>query len=442
MIGTQILIILVLILANGFFAAAELAVVSARRGRLEAAAQAGSRGARLALALTEHPERFLATVGVGIELIGTFTAAFGGDQLGEELAEILRGVPALADQENLRKTLALVLVVLPLTLATMLLGELVPKGLALRHAERIATLTAPLLSLMARVLRPLVALLTWAANILLRLLQQAGSAESPITDEDIVYMARQGSQTGTVEPNEAQFIHRLFQFTDRPVRLVMTPRHDITAVDVADPLTEVVQMFLQTGHARLPVYDGALDQVVGILHTKDVLRALTDHSASDLRALVHPAHFVLEHQPVDEVLALLRKHGTPLALVADEYGSVVGLISITDLLEELVGDLPDDNPTPDAPTIVQRDANSWLVDGQEAYDTVCNQLDLTPLPEAARGGYSTVAGVLLARLGRIPAVGDTHEVGDTIWEVVDMDGRRVDQILIRRKSDPSAPVSG
>lgn len=436
--GLQILVILVLILANGFFAAAELAVVSARRGRLEAQAAAGSRGARLALALTAHPERFLATVGVGIELIGTFTAAFGGDQLGEELAALLKGVPALAEQENLRKTLALVLVVVPLTLATMLLGELVPKGLALRHAERIASLSAPLLSMMARVLHPLVALLTGAANMLLRLLGQAGSSESPITEEDIVYLARRGSETGTVEPAEAQYIHRVFQFTDRAVRAVMTPRHDLTAVDLATPLTAVVQVFLQTGHARLPVYEGALDNVVGILHTKDVLRALTDQSAADLRALVHPAQFVLEHQPVDEVLALLRKHGTPLALVADEYGSVVGLISITDLLEELVGDLPDDNAAAAAPTIVQRDATSWLVDGQEAYDTVCTRLALPALPEAQRGGYTTVGGVLLARLGRIPATGDTLQMGDTIWEVVDMDGRRVDQILIRRQATPAS----
>jgi putative hemolysin len=439
MFGIEVAVIVILILANGFFAAAELAIVQARASRLETLARAGNKGAKQALHLAEKPELFLATAGVGIELIGTFTAAFGGDQLGEQLTEWLKQFPALAPYEDGRKALALVLVVLPIAYLTMLLGELVPKRLALLHAERFAMLSAPFMAGMAKVIRPAVALLTGSANLVLRLIGQHRAGDQSVTEEDIVYMVREGTASGTVEAGEAQFINRVFRFTDRPVRLVMTPRTEITAVDVGTPLPEIAETFLRAGYSRLPVQDGSLDNIVGVLYAKDLLRALAGHEPAELRPLLREPVFVFEHQPIDEVLTVFRQKGTHLGLVLDEYGQVAGLLTLTDVLEELVGEMPDEDSNSGDRPFVQREDGSWLVDGLEPYDTVRERLGLPEVPPEERGDYSTLAGMVLARLGRVPVVGDSVTVGSHVLEVVDMDGLRIDRVLVRRRDQ--APMS-
>jgi putative hemolysin len=443
MFGVEVAVIVILILANGFFAAAELAIVSARPSRLETQARAGNSGAKQALHLAEKPELFLATAGVGIELIGTFTAAFGGDQLGEQLTEWLAQFPMLAPYDEGRKALALVLVVLPIAYLTMLLGELVPKRLALLHAERIATASAPFMAGLAVVIRPAVALLTGSANLVLRLIGQHRAGEKPVTEEDIVYMVREGTVSGTVEAGEAQFINRVFRFTDRPVRLVMTPRTEITAVDVDTPLPQVAETFLQAGYSRLPVQHGSLDNIVGILYAKDLLRALAGPAPPDLRAMLREPVFVFEHQPIDEALAIFRQKGTHIGLVLDEYGQVAGLLTLTDVLEELVGEMPEEDSGHEDRPLVQREDGSWLVDGLEPYDTVRERLGLPDVPLEERGDYSTLAGMVLARLGRVPNVGDSVTVGDRVLEVVDMDGLRIDRVLVRwRDQAPERDGSG
>lgn len=439
MFGIEVAVIIILILANGFFAAAEFAIASARPGRLERQAKAGNRGAKQALHLTERPELFLATAGVGIELIGTFTAAFGGDQLGEQLTEWLKQFPMLTPYDDGRKVLALVLVVLPIAYLTMLLGEFVPKRLALLHAERIAILTAPFMTGMAVVIRPAVALLTGSAALVLRLLGQHRTGDQPVTEEDIVYMVREGTVSGAVEAGEAQFINRVFRFTDRPVRLVMTPRTEITDVDVNTALPDIAETFLKAGYSRLPVQDGSLDNIVGILYAKDLLRALAGNEQTELRQLLREPVFVFEHQPIDEVLTVFRQKGTHLGLVLDEYGQVAGLLTLTDVLEELVGEMPDEDPNDEERPFVQRDDGSWLVDGLEPYDTVRDRLGLPDVPPEERGDYSTLAGMVLARLGRVPVVGDSVTVGSHVLEVVDMDGLRIDRLLIRRRDQ--APMT-
>ena len=439
MFGIEVAVIVVLILANGFFAAAELAIVSARPSRLEAQARAGSGGAKQALRLADKPELFLATVGVGIELIGTFTAAFGGDQLGEQLTEWLKQFPALAPYEDWRKALALLLVVIPIAYLTMLLGELVPKRLALLHAERIATFSAPFMAGMAVVIRPAVALLTGSANLVLRLIGQHRAGDQPVTEEDIVYMVREGTASGTVEAGEAQFINRVFRFTDRPVRLVMTPRTEITAVDVSDSLPEVAETFLKAGYSRLPVQHGSLDNIVGILYAKDLLRALAGKEPVEMRALLREPVFVFEHQPIDEALSVFRQNGTHIGLVLDEYGQVAGLLTLTDVLEELVGEMPEEDSVSEDRPFVQREDGSWLVDGLEPYDTVRERLGLPEVPPDERGDYSTLAGMVLARLGRVPKVGDSVTVGHHVLEVVDMDGLRIDRVLVRRRDQTPSP---
>ena len=437
-IGTELGIILVLILANGFFAGAELAIVSVRRSRLEAAAAGGNRGARQALELAGQPDRFLATVQVGITLISTFAAAFGGARIADVLAGSLKTVPAVADYAE---PLALALVVALITYLSLVLGELVPKRLALQHAETVATTAAPVMVVLAMVARPLVLVLTASVNLVLRLLRQRDTKGTPVTEEDIVYLVREGAATGAVEPGEAQFINRVFRFTDRPVRTVMTPRTEIMAVEVDTPVADIIRVFADSSHSRLPIYQDTLDNILGVLHAKDLLQAVSPAASYplDLKQLLRPPLFAFEHQHVDDALVMFRQHGTHVAMVLDEYGQVAGMLTLTSLLEELVGEIPDEHDHPANRGIVQREDGTWLVDGLEAYDDVQERIGLPPIPEHERGDYATLAGMVLARLGRIPAVGDKVQVGAHLLEVIDMDGNRIDKVLIRPAAGSPAP---
>ncbi len=424
----EIIIIFVLILANAFFAASEIAIVSARRGRLQQAADHGSRTARQALDLAEHPDRFLATVQIGMTLISTFASAFGGASIAHALAGWLQGVPLVA---SYAQTLGLVIVVVLITYFSLVLGELTPKRLALRHAERIAMVAAPVMQTIARVGRPFVALLTVSVSVVLRLLGQGRAAQQTVTEEDVLYLTQEATTSGSVEPAEAQLISRVFQFTDRLVRMVMTPRSEIVALDVETPFKQAVQVFINSGYSRLPVYQETLDAVVGVVFAKDMLRAQTLAEPPDLRALAHPAVFVPEHQHIDDLLAVFRREGEHLALVVDEYGQITGLLTLEDVLEELVGEIEDEYDVPEEPSIVRREDGSWLVDGKEAYERVREIIGLPPVPPEEQGLYMSLAGLALARLGHIPKVGEKLRVGAFVFEVVDMDGRRIDRILIR-----------
>jgi putative hemolysin len=438
MIGIEVALIFILILANGFFSGSELAIVSARRSRLEQAASAGNKRAEQALALGRNPDRTLATVQVGISLIGTFAAAFGGARISDSLSVTLEAIPAL---KPYAEPIALTLVVLAITYFSLVLGELVPKRLALRHAEQIAMIGAPVVMVLSVVGRPLVAVLSFSVNLVLRLLGQNRPVAGGVTEEDIVYMVREGTASGSVEAGEAQFIHRVFRFNDRPVRLVMTPRTEITAVDVDAPLPLVAETFLKAGYSRLPVQHGSLDNIVGMLYAKDLLRAMAGPEPPDLRALLREPVFVFEHQPIDEALAIFRQKGTHIGLVLDEYGQVAGLLTLTDVLEELVGEMPEEDSGHEDRPLVQREDGSWLVDGLEPYDTVRERLGLPDVPLEERGDYSTLAGMVLARLGRVPNVGDSVTVGDRVLEVVDMDGLRIDRVLVRQRDQASMPDS-
>jgi putative hemolysin len=430
-LGAELIIILALTLANGFFSGSEIAIVSARRSRLESQAAAGKRAAQQALALAESPDRFLATVQVGISLIGTFAAAFGGARIGDILAVWLRAFPTSAPYAE---TIALAIVVVLVTYLSLVLGELVPKRLALQHAERIAMIAAPIMTALATVARPIVALLSVSVNLVLRLLGQHRAVDVLITEEDIVYMVGEGTTSGTVEAGEAQFIKRVFQFTDRPVRKVMTPRTEITGVEAGTPWGEIVQVFLASRYSRLPVYQESLDHIVGILHVKDVMRVLArGEQSTDVMHLVRPPTFVLASQHTDDVLTMFRRQGSHLGIVVDEYGQVAGLVTLEDLLEELVGEIRDEYDQLEEPPFVQREDGSWLVDGMQAYDTVQQRLGLPTDVELPNADFTTLAGLIMAQLNRIPHVGDTMTLGEFTLEVIDMDGRRVDKVLIQQR---------
>jgi putative hemolysin len=428
-LGTELLIVLILTLANGFFAASEISIVSARRSRLEQQAADGSRGATQAIALADQPDRFLATVQVGISLIGTFSAAFGGARIGDILTTWFKTIPAVAAYAE---PLALGLVVVGITYLSLILGELVPKRLALQYAERMATISAPIMTMIALIARPIVGFLTFSVQLVLRLIGQRQAIDSGVTQEDIEYLMREGVASGTVEAGEVQLMERMFRFRDRAVRAAMTPRTEVVALEASQSLTEAVATLVSSGYSRLPVYQHTLDQVIGVLHSKDVVPLLHTQTSVALPDLVRPATFVLDSQHVDDLLPTFRRKGTHMGMVVDEYGQIAGIITLEDVLEELVGEIQDEHDTGEEPAIMQRDDGSWLVDGLTPYDQVSRRIpNLPAIPATEVGEYTTLAGLILTRLNVIPIVGNTVTAGPYVLEVIDMDERRIDKVLIR-----------
>lgn len=425
----EFLIILALTLANGFFAGAEIAVVQSRRNRLEEKADAGSAGARKALALAAEPDRFLATVQVGITLISTFSAAFGGARLAAPLAELLRG---LGLEASASEAVALLIVVAVLTYLSLVLGELVPKRLALQNAERLAIFSAPFLTTLSAIARPLTAFLSLSVQAVARLLGIQEIQPRDVTEADIVSMVREGTQSGAVEADQAEFIEQVFRLSYRPVRAIMTPRSEIVTLPVETTLAEAVSLLSETHFSRIPVCDGQLDNVVGILNAKDLIRfAGVPVEDFHLRDMLLTVQFVPESARSDDVLDMLRESGTHIALVIDEYGAVTGLVTMEDVLEELVGEIRDEYDHAEEVELVKRDDDSWLVDGGYSIERLDEAVGGDLLADASATDFTTVAGLVLAVLNRIPTEGDKVRFGHYELEVIDMDGRRVDKVLIK-----------
>jgi putative hemolysin len=327
--------------------------------------------------------------------------------------------------------LALFIVVLLITYLSLVVGELVPKRLALQNAERLAIFSAPFLMTVSRVAQPVTAFLSVSVNAVTRLLGVKTGDTRDVTEADIVSMVREGTESGAVEAEQAEMIEQVFRLSDRAVRTVMTPRSDIVALSVTAGLPEVVALFDETRFSRLPVYEGDLDHAIGILNAKDLVRfAGRTADAFSVRDLLLPAQFVPESSRTDDLLEMLRESGTHMALVIDEYGAISGVVTMEDILEELVGEIRDEYDHAEEHDLVKRADGSWLVDGsasvEDLNDAVGDALEL----ELESLDYSTVGGLVLATLNRIPTEGDTVVVGQCILEVVDMDGRRVDKVLV------------
>jgi putative hemolysin len=424
----EIALILVLILANGFFAASEIAIVSARKGRLEQQLQAGKHGAQTALELAEHPDRFLATVQVGITLISTFAAAFGGASIARILEVVLLGYPLLAPYAS---SIALAVVVVGISYVSLILGELVPKRLALQNAEGIASAVAPIMRRLAQVGSPVVSFLTTSAQAVLRLLGRHNVAELPVTEDDIIALVREGTQVGALEATEERLIRNVFGFTDRTVRSLMTPRTQLVALPLDMPFVDMLQAVTESGYSRIPVYRETIDQIVGILSIKDLLRVWGQIEIADLRPLLHPPIYLLESQRAGVAFQQLKQQQSALAIVLDEYGQVAGLITTADMIEEVVGPI-DDQHVQREQAIIRRDDGSYLVDGLLPFVDLQQQLELAALTvEANSRDFETVAGFVLALFGRIPLVGESVDWLGYRLEVVDMDGRRIDKVLIQ-----------
>jgi putative hemolysin len=425
----ELLIVLLLILANGFFSGAEMAIVASRRGRLRALAEKGDRRAQAALDLAASPDRFLPTVQIGITLVGTLAAAYGGDRLVRELTTWIAnqappGIAAMA------RPVALTVFVMLLSFVTLLLGELVPKRLALRQAEAFARLAAPAMQLFAWIARPLVWGMSTATSAVLFLLGARQQTEPSVSVDDIEHLLETGRAEGVLEAVELSVASEALRLGERSVRDIMRPRIDVDALDIETPQAEIIGAIAMAGYSRLPVYEGSLDHIIGYVSIKDALRHTWMGWPIELRKMLHRPIFVPETMPLDRLLELFQKERNQLAIVLDEYGGTEGLVTLEDVLEELVGEIHDEHRQADAQTFVQREDGSWLVDGSVAIDDLVDRFGLKgePLPR----DYTTISGLVLAELERIPAAGDAVTWRGLRIEVVDMDGRRIDKLLVAR----------
>jgi putative hemolysin len=420
----EILVVLALVLLNGYFAMSELAVVSARPARLQARACEGGRGPRLALALAREPGRMLSTVQIGITLVGIVAGAFGGARLAEPLDDALARLPAVAP---VSAEVAYTLVVMGITYLSLIIGELVPKHLALRAPERIAAMVAPTIDLLSRISTPAVWLLDRSSRLVLRLLGGEAQPEEMVTEEEVRILIAEGTRTGVFDRREQAMIGRVLRLADRPVRAIMTPRVKLVWINVEDDPAKIARTVRESGHSRFLVGQGGLDDVLGVVHVRGLLGACLDGKALDVRAALRPALVLPDSTPVLRALEALREARVSVALVVDEYGEVEGMVTVGDVLEAVVGDMPE-RRRGEGPAIVRRGDGSMLMDGMLAIDEVKLALGLERLPDEA--GYHTLAGFLLAQIGRVPEEGAAVAYGGWRFEVVDMDGRRIDKVLV------------
>jgi putative hemolysin len=428
LLSNDIALILLLVTLNGVFSGSEMAVVSARKVRLEQMMRQGKASARLALKLANAPNNFLSTVQVGITLIGILSGAIGGATLSQQLGGLLGRVPSL---EPYSETLSLFIVVGLITYLSLVLGELLPKRIALNHPEGIACSIAPSMKLLSQVTAPVVYLLSTSTDLLLKLLRIRAPEEDPVTEEEIKALIQQGTQAGMFEEAEQEMVSRVFRLGDRPIKSLMTPRIDIDWIDIDDPIADAQQLIMESPHSRFPVGRDSLDNCLGIVRVKDFLSAYLSGQAIDLQEMLQAPLFVPGDTSALNVLETFQDSGTHLALLSDEYGGIEGLVTLNDLVEAIVGGLPSAEDQ-DEPMIIRREDGSWLIDGSLSIDELRDLLHEDTLSEEDVGKYHTLAGFIIRSLGRIPVSGDHFTQGRFQFEVVDMDGNRVDKVLVTR----------
>jgi putative hemolysin len=421
----EIIVVLLLILVNGVFSMSETAFVSARKARLQQRADTGDANAQAALDLMNTPNRFLSTIQIGITLIGILAGAFGGATIAVALSTYLGQIPLLAPY---RESLSLGIVVVVITYLSLVIGELVPKRVALNAPERIATAVAHPMRLLSLLASPLIAFLSISTEAFLRLLRVHPSSEPPVTEEEITHLIEQGRLAGVFEETEQDLVERVFRLGDQRVSVLMTPRIDITWINIDEPVEQIHQTIIQSARSRFPVCQGTIDNVLGIVHVKELYAQLATGQPLDLRAIIQPALFVPESTRAFSVLERFKQTGMAMALIVQEYGEIEGLVTLTDLLEALVGDLPSAGE-PTEHEAMQREDGSWLLDGALSLEELKDLLDLESLPDEDSRSYETLGGLVMHQLGRIPVVTDHFEWTGWRFEVIDMDGRRVDKVL-------------
>ncbi len=416
----ETVVIGLLILVNAILAMSEAALVASRKTKLQQQANEGDKPSLTALKLTSNPNIFLSTIQIGITLIGVLSGAVGGATISERLALEFSKFPAL---QPYSETLSLGIVVLAITVLSLWLGELVPKRLALHDPEKIArTVAAPMLFI-STVFSPAVKILSWATDFVLKLFGVKASSEPPITEEEFQVLLDQGTQAGIFEESEQDMVEGVFSLGDQRVYSVMTPRTDIVWLDINDTMEEIRAKISENDFSRFPVRQGTLDVILGIVKARDLLVPSLGGEPIRLKELLKPAFFVPETMFASKALEILKEKGTDILLVIDEFGGLQGLLTINDIIEEIVGEMEIDEPQ-----ATQRQDGSWLLDGMLEVDEFKEIFDFKALPH--ENEYETLSGFVMMSLGRVPQVADHFEWHSYNFEIIDMDGRRVDKVLV------------
>ncbi len=433
----ELVIVFCLLLANGVFAMAEISVVSSRKARLKKLAADGLPSASRALALAEEPSRFLSTVQIGITLVGILAGAFGGATLSEQLAVVIERVPALAPYSQ---GLALFVVVGAITFASLIVGELVPKRIGLNNPEKKAMLLAGPMMALSRFASPFVWLLMTTTEFVLRVLGLGREKEAPPSEEEVSHLIEQGAAAGVFHQAERQMVEGVLRLDERPVTDIMTRRSRIVFLSVADPDEVNWRKIVASGHSHFPVYEGTRDSVIGMVSVKALWANAAFGVPSRLRDHITRPLFVPRTVTVVQLLETFKQTGKHLALVTDEYGSVAGIVSLIDVMEAIVGDLPQPGDRRE-PGAVQRDDGTWLVDGAMDIADLKRRFGLAALPGEEDGDFETLGGFMLDRFGHIPAVGERFGCGGWWFEIVDMDRNRVDKVLMAKAAAPEPPAA-
>ena len=422
----DLVLILALVALNGLLSMSELAIVSAREARLKALAKSGSRSAEVALGLAAEPGRFLSTVQIGITLIGILAGAFSGARLGEPVAQRLM---LLGVESELAGTLGFGLVIVLTTFASLVVGELVPKQFALRSPEPIAVVMARPMFWLSKATAPFVWLLDKTSALIFRALGLSRESQNHVTAEELHLVVAEAQTAGVLEESERAIISGIVRLADRPVREVMTPRTDVDWVDIDSSPEEIKAVLADTPHSRLPVAEGSVEEIVGVVQTRDMLDALLNGRPLDLRALARKAPVIPDVMDAMDALNVLRSAEVPLALVHDEYGHLDGIVTPGSILAALAGTFASDAEDEDPP-LIEREDGSWLISGAAMADLLEDRLGLK-LP--GERDYSTVAGFCLSVLKHLPDTGERFEFDGWRFEVVDMDGRKIDKLLVSRR---------
>src|SRR5437763_2910262 len=428
MLTLNLLIVFLLILLNGFFAMAEIALVSARPARLQPYAERGSSGARAALELKSNPSRLLATAQIGLTIIAVLSGTFGEATLGEVLQDYLSKYPGFL--ANYAHVISMAVVVIGISYFFLILGELVPKRVALINPERISTAVSRVTSWVAATAAPIAWLLSASSNVILRLLPMRAGTQA-VTDEEIAFLLREGVAAGNIPQAETTIVEMALRLGERRISAVITPRTQVEFLDIEDPEEELRRRIRDSNYSRFPVVEGGTHQLAGIVQVKDLLDAALSGQPFNIRAAIKPPLFLPNTVTVLRALEVFKSTGEPMALVVDEYGDLEGLVTITDILEALVGDISESGISD--PRVVRREDGTWLVDGMIGLDELKHALGVSSLP-GDDADFHTLGGYLMSHLNRVPMVADRVTAGGYSFEIVEMDGRRVDRVLI-------APVS-
>jgi putative hemolysin len=422
----EILIIILLLMANGVCAMTEIAVVSSRKARLKRMADLGDKGAAAALELAQSPNRFLSTVQVGITLVGVLAGAFGGATVAKQIAIVLREIEALQPYAD---GIGIGSVVLAITFLSLIIGELVPKRLALANPEGIARVMARPMNQLAMVANPVVRLLTFSTDFVLRLIGIREVRDQAPTEEEVKVLMEEGMQAGVFHSAEPRMVESVLSLDRTPVKDIMTPRAKLIFLSQDDPHEAVWHKIVVSGHSNFPVYQGNRDNVVGVISVKSIYANLAANAGVKLANLMVPPLIVPATQPVTKLLDSFRKTGKHIALVADEFGGIIGIVTLVDVLEAIVGDIPSPEERLE-PKAKKRDDGSWLVDGGYYTDDLERILPQLRFPRQVGREYETLAGFILDHLGRVPLEGEFFDWLGYRWEIIDMDRHRVDKVLI------------